>query len=360
MAQTHSTDPPSHLHRLSVCRTTPPTAAASRSSRARTARPTCTRGATASSCSRARRTSTCGCAPAGTRRLTIDVELDPSTVSQINLHLLHQPQPPAHLGECMCSPGECSTPTHITTRTPPLLPPPPCCARNNSGDAVIFDNRLLHRGCRKSQANLRHRARLDADPVARPGVAAVPKARPIWPTNRGRLHKRQIGRGGPKPGGCPGSEPATAGASRLEGGGSGRGERRLTLLSTNAGTARRSTASATSTTTTTPTIATSSTAAPPPSTRRASGTPTTTATSTCASRRGSPTSTRSCCAARSRRTRWPSRRAARSSECRLGLGGATAGHRRLPRMGAFDGSRLLYTLTQSHAQDAQDADFRSV
>ena len=29
-------------------------------------------------------------------------------------------------------------------------------------------------------------------------------------------------------------------------------------------------------------------------------------------------------------------------------------------MGAFDGSRLLYTLTQSHAQDAQDADFRSV
>ena len=91
MTQAHSTDPPSHLHRLSVCRTTPPTAAASRSSRARTARPTCTRGATASSCSRARRTSTCGCAPAGTRRLTIDVELDPSTVSQISL--LHHTNP---------------------------------------------------------------------------------------------------------------------------------------------------------------------------------------------------------------------------------------------------------------------------
>ena len=187
MTQTHSTDPPSHLHRLSVCRTTPPTAAASRSSRARTARPTCTRGATASSCSRARRTSTCGCAPAGTRRLGRGARSFDYGISQINL--LHHTNPTAcSPGECMCSPGECSTPTHITTRTPPLLPPPPCCARNNSGDAVIFDNRLLHRGCRKSQANLRHRARLDADPVARPGVAAVPKARPIWPTNRGRLH----------------------------------------------------------------------------------------------------------------------------------------------------------------------------
>ena len=32
--------------------------------------------------------------------------------------------------------------------------------RTGTGDAVVFDNRLLHRGCRKSQANLQHRARL--------------------------------------------------------------------------------------------------------------------------------------------------------------------------------------------------------
>ena len=54
--------------------------------------------------------------------------------------------------------------------------------RTGIGDAVIFDNRLLHRGCRKSQANLQHIARLDAngnaDPARAPGgVAAATPAR---------------------------------------------------------------------------------------------------------------------------------------------------------------------------------------